>query len=249
MSLKGMPGAQAQMTFEDRMAVIDSVLLELETLSMQKATIETAVRHFASGTKKVVARLRMEIDAARELRDSYKSQRDQLREQLEQAKLQLAMRTPPAAPSSSSPTPTSTAVERSQSQRAVRSNSHAMAELSLSDRALSARKFSAPIDPAPSPAFGSVSPRASPFRTSARSAVPHESAPPPTKPVRAAPNAVPPASPPPAMRPPDYGVMPEFRDGNYDLLRLDAETDDGATVFGEFDTHADDDATEYGAFH
>jgi hypothetical protein len=239
----------AQMTFEERMAVIDNVLVELETLSMQKANIETAVKHFANGTRKIVARMRMEVDAARELRDSYKTQRDQLREELERTKLAMSMR----VPSGDAP-----AVERSQSMRAVRSNANAELAHSQSERALSARTDSSRAamsanSPAPSSASPS-SPRSSPFRVTPRAPMQESAA--PAKPLRAPPALVAQPSPPPTVRPvaarpphPDYAAVPLFRDGNYDVMPLATPSVyDGATVLGDFDDHPDDDDTVYGEF-
>jgi hypothetical protein len=253
-TLKGVP---SQMSFEDRMAVIDNVLLELETSSMQKASIELAVKHFAGGAKKVAARLRMEVDAARELRDSYKQQRDQLREELERLKLQLSLRPSPTTSSTDSPpvgSPVATAqllAARSQSQRAIRSNSNVDAspldptiDRSMSARAV--RQSPAPynfIPAAPTPMSPIESPRAnvSPVISHAPPKAPRPSIVEPA-PMRRSPAAAPARAPQP--RTPDYAAIPLVPD--YEQLGLLADGgDDGKTQYGEFD---DDQSTVYGGF-
>lgn len=73
---------QGPLTFDERMKVIETVLADLEASSRQQADVNAAVDHFAAGVGKVITRLRLEIDVARESRDKYRVKRDQLRDEL-----------------------------------------------------------------------------------------------------------------------------------------------------------------------
>lgn len=74
--------AEPQLSFDDRMAVIEMILIDLESTSREASTVDEAVDIFARGVAKVVARLRLEVDVARESRDMYRTKRDQLRDAL-----------------------------------------------------------------------------------------------------------------------------------------------------------------------
>jgi hypothetical protein len=92
---------QKQQTFEERMAIVESVLSEVAHQASQKPTVESAVAFQTVGVNKVIKRLIEEITAARELRDHYKQQRDQAREELRVLKESLGRLSgapPPAAP-------------------------------------------------------------------------------------------------------------------------------------------------------
>lgn len=89
------------------MAIVDGVLADLQKQALQKATIEAAVVFQAIGTKKVVQRMRQEIEAARyrqnkktnnlqltrpcrNLRDHYKRERDEARAELKRLRDSIA---------------------------------------------------------------------------------------------------------------------------------------------------------------
>jgi hypothetical protein len=73
---------QQHQAFAERMAIIESVLTELQQQAKLKPTVESAVQFQFVGTRKVLKRMVEEVSAARELRDHYKKQRDEAREEL-----------------------------------------------------------------------------------------------------------------------------------------------------------------------
>ena len=54
-----------QQSFEERMKIVDGVLADLQRQAIQKSTVEAAVLFQAVGAKKVVHRMRQEIESAR----------------------------------------------------------------------------------------------------------------------------------------------------------------------------------------
>lgn len=98
------------LSFDERMAMIEQILFELELSSRQAPTVDAAIDMFAFGVGKVVARLRLEVDVARESRDVYRNKRDQLREELTRKE---SLRSLPSSNESSSVlTPASTSTSQ-----------------------------------------------------------------------------------------------------------------------------------------
>lgn len=138
------------------MAVIERILFDLEVSSRHANSIDEAVDTFAFGVGKVVARLRLEIDVARESRDLYRNKRDQLREELQRKE---SFRSVSSNNSSGLPTPVSTSED----------STRARDDVSLQYAALACQPELLDDDPQPPP----LSPRsglAGPFRRSVASA-------------------------------------------------------------------------------
>lgn len=62
---------QQHQAFAERMAIIESVLTELQQQAKLKPTVESAVQFQFVGARKVLKRMVEEVSAARELRDHY----------------------------------------------------------------------------------------------------------------------------------------------------------------------------------
>jgi hypothetical protein len=86
-----MMAEQGPLTFDERMKVIETVLADLELTSRLQADVNSAVDYFAAGVGKIVTRLRLEIDVARESRDNYRVKRDLLREELARSSSQQSL--------------------------------------------------------------------------------------------------------------------------------------------------------------
>jgi hypothetical protein len=101
---------QQHQAFAERMAIIESVLTELQQQAKLKPTVESAVQFQFVGARKVLKRMVEEVSAARELRDHYKKQRDEAREELRLLKdsltrLSSGISLPASAPAVPAPVP------------------------------------------------------------------------------------------------------------------------------------------------